>query len=115
VSQKPIHNIVYTQPIQYTEKHKIVDKIKERFTDRDHIICIDWLNKKPHNHNTCPFLHEHFNTFKVTLCSHWKSGTCPYESIKCRYAHGYSYQDPFSRVQYNPDSIEARIEQAARI
>jgi hypothetical protein len=81
------HEVIKYQHIIPTDK-KIDD-------DRNHFICTDWLNNncsKP----SCPYKHMMFDEFKTSLCSFWKSGSCRYEDVKCRGAHGES--DPYNRL-----------------
>ena len=103
-------------PITYVspniETKRMVDIIREKFGDRDNMICIDWLNGKCPR-TKCLFFHRTPHTFKTVTCIRWKKNQCPFESIKCRHSHGI--EDYFSNVKFEENSIITRIERAAAI
>jgi len=74
----------------------IIKKTPTVFTDRDHVVCIHWMNGKCRD-NECEFNHYTGSEFKTRMCKHWNKGYCKYEDIKCSHAHGYS--DPFHRLK----------------
>ena len=90
---------------------KIADIIVEKFRDRDHIVCIDWMKNKKCELKDCPFLHDIHYTFKSLICLDWnRNNNCKFESIKCRFAHGI--QDPFYK---NNRAVEPRHQLLSRI
>ena len=54
--------------------------------DADHGVCINWL--KGACYKRCGMRHTIFLGFKSRLCKKWTEGMCPYEDIKCSFAHG---------------------------
>jgi hypothetical protein len=89
----------------------ITTLIKQKFKDRDHMTCIDWLQEKCHD-SRCLFDHKYAYKFKSTICIGWKNKNCPYESIKCRFAHGPS--DPHASEEIKMDNIYNRIDRASK-
>jgi hypothetical protein len=90
---------------------KIADIIVDKFRDRDHIICIDWMKNKKCEIKDCPFLHDIHFTFKSLICLDWdRNNNCRFESNKCRFAHGT--QDPFYK---NNRAVEPRHQLLSRI
>jgi hypothetical protein len=89
----------------------ITTLIKQKFKDRDHMTCIDWLQEKCHE-SRCLFDHKYAYKFKSTICIGWKNKNCPYESIKCRFAHGPS--DPHASEEIKMDNIYNRIDRASK-
>ena len=92
---------------------KIVDVIKDKFKDRDHIMCLDLLQSGKCNARNCKFEHKIHHTFKSIICIGWKQGNCNFEAIKCRHSHGF--HDPNSQIiQDRQERIIDRIDKAAR-
>jgi hypothetical protein len=90
---------------------KIADIIVDKFRDRDHIVCIDWMKYKKCEIKDCPFLHDIHYTFKSLICLDWnKNDNCRFESNKCRFAHGV--HDPFYK---NNRAVEPRHQLLSRI
>lgn len=54
--------------------------------DADHGVCIHWLRGACYKR--CEMRHTIFLGFKSRLCKKWSEGRCPYEDIKCSFAHG---------------------------
>lgn len=54
--------------------------------DADHGVCINWLQGACYKR--CGMRHTIFLGFKSRLCKKWTEGMCPYEDIKCSFAHG---------------------------
>jgi hypothetical protein len=89
---------------------KIVDVIKDKFKDRDHIVCLDFLQRGSCTTRNCQFIHKIHHTFKSIICIGWKQGNCNFEAIKCRHSHGT--HDLNSQIRQ--ERLIDRIEKAAR-
>jgi hypothetical protein len=107
------HDSTFFSQVKYGNhsSKKIADIIVDKFRDRDHIICIDWMKNKKCELKDCPFLHDIHYTFKSLICLDWdKNNNCRFESNKCRFAHGN--QDPFYK---NNRAVEPRHQLLSRI
>ena len=74
----------------------IIKKTPTVYTDRDHIVCINWMKGKCKD-MSCDFNHFTGSEFKTRMCKHWQKGYCKYDDVKCKHTHGFS--DPFHRMK----------------
>jgi hypothetical protein len=75
-NRKPFESMTYYEKIMY----------RKCPPDSDHGVCINWL--KGECYVKCGLRHTIFLGFKSRLCRKWTEGKCPYEDIKCSFAHG---------------------------
>lgn len=62
--------------------------------DGSHGVCLDWL-KGNYCDRRCTLRHSIYTGFKSRLCKKWSEKRCPFEDIKCGFAHGLD--DIFNR------------------
>lgn len=62
--------------------------------DGSHGVCQDWLRGN-YCDKRCISRHSIYTGFKSRICKKWTEGKCPFEDIKCGFAHGLD--DIFNR------------------
>lgn len=55
--------------------------------DGNHGVCLDWL-RGSYCDRRCILRHSIYMGFKSRICPKWTMGKCPFEDIKCGFAHG---------------------------
>ena len=91
----------------------IIKKTPAIFTDRDHVVCIHWMNNNCRDKN-CDFNHFTGTEFKTRMCKHWQKGYCKYDDSKCSYAHGFSDQYHRLKSLYTIDKNPIRERSRSR-
>ena len=80
----------YAKPVRKPFELMTYDEKKIYFKcppDGNHGVCPDWL-RGSYCDRRCVLRHGIYMGFKSRICPRWTHGKCPFEDIKCGFAHG---------------------------
>ena len=80
----------YAKPVRKPFELMTHDEKKIYFKcppDGNHGVCLDWL-RGSYCDKRCILRHSIYMGFKSRICPRWTHGKCPFEDIKCGFAHG---------------------------